>query len=285
MILQHQQAALMKDRRSERPVQDFARNHGQMWLEVRCICGLVSVLTDGCGTATEGSYRHTSYETTISSIPDNVLLEIFNFCRSDRELHKFPFNTLWDWHRLAHVCQRWRRIIFSSPRSLDLQLFCTHGTPVRKNLGSWPRIPLIIDYYFDTYWDVANHEGSDEDNVLAALEHSERVCFLGISMTTSSLERMVMAMRKPFPELTHLFLSSSPAPHAPLLPDEFLAGSAPELRAMELIGISYQMLPTFLLSARRLVDLRLFNIPSYDHFSPEVMVTTLAALTELTTLF
>ncbi|KAH9968522.1 hypothetical protein BGW80DRAFT_1337992, partial [Lactifluus volemus] len=36
----------------------------------------------------------------------------------------------WKWHRLVHVCRRWRHIIFDSPRSLDLQLFCTYGTPV-----------------------------------------------------------------------------------------------------------------------------------------------------------
>jgi len=39
------------------------------------------------------------------------------------------------------------------------------------------------------------------------------------------------------------------------------------------------------LSARHLVDLRLANIPNYDHFPPAgVMATTLAALTELRTL-
>ncbi|KAH9968533.1 hypothetical protein BGW80DRAFT_1338084, partial [Lactifluus volemus] len=36
----------------------------------------------------------------------------------------------WKWQRLAHVCRRWRHIIFDSPRSLNLQLFCTYGTPV-----------------------------------------------------------------------------------------------------------------------------------------------------------
>ncbi|KAH9963476.1 hypothetical protein BGW80DRAFT_1351168, partial [Lactifluus volemus] len=42
----------------------------------------------------------------------------------------FPFHQPWEWHRLAHVCRRWRHIIFDSPRSLNLQLFCTYGTPV-----------------------------------------------------------------------------------------------------------------------------------------------------------
>ena len=53
---------------------------------------------------------------------------------------------------------------------------------------------------------------------------------------------------------------------------------------MELRGIPFPALPQLLLSTRRLVDLRLFDIPNYDHFPLGVMVTTLADLTELRTL-
>jgi hypothetical protein len=54
---------------------------------------------------------------------------------------------VWKWHTLVHVCQRWRQIVFASPRRLNLQILCTHGTPVRKNLGIWPAFPIAIDYY------------------------------------------------------------------------------------------------------------------------------------------
>ncbi len=249
---------------------------------------LVSVQTDRCGVVTDGSRKHTNYETTISSVPDNVLLEIFNSCRSHRDLHNFDFNIIWDWYRLAHVCQRWRCIILSSPCSLDLQLFCTWGTPVRKNLGSWSRLPLTVAYYLHTSsWGGVSHKTaftpSDEDNVLAALEDSERVRYLGLTAQKSLLEKLDMTMRKPFPELTHLSFFS-PSEFMPPLPDEFLGGSAPELRVMELQAVPFPGLPQLLLSTRRLIDLRLLRIPNYDHFSPKAMFTALEALTELRTL-
>ncbi|KAH9012100.1 hypothetical protein EDB85DRAFT_1038061 [Lactarius pseudohatsudake] len=87
------------------------------------------------------------HATTINSFPDNVLLEIFDSYRRDHNLCGSHFYSIWDWHRLVHVCPRWREIIFSSPRRLNLQLLCTHGTPVRKNLGCWPLFPIIVDYF------------------------------------------------------------------------------------------------------------------------------------------
>jgi len=152
-------------------------------------------------------------------------------------------------------------------------------------LGYWPPLPLIIDYY--TYWGADNSKSltpSDEDNVVAALENPERVRYVGISVTSSLLGKMVTAVRKPFPELTHLWLSSKDE-NVPALPDEFLGGSAPELRVAQLEGIPFPALPTLLLSARSLVDLRLLNIPNSNHISPEAMVTSLEALPELRTLF
>ncbi len=152
-------------------------------------------------------------------------------------------------------------------------------------MGCWPRLPLIIDYY----WGVKNGKSltpRDEDNVLTAFEDPERVRCLGISVTNSLLENLAVAMRKPFPELTHLCLSSQSEYQIMLpLPDEFLAGSAPELWVMELQGIPFPGLPQLLLSTRHLVDLRLLDISNYDHFSPRMMFTTLAALTEFRTLF
>ncbi|KAH9172869.1 hypothetical protein EDB89DRAFT_1962744 [Lactarius sanguifluus] len=73
------------------------------------------------------SSRH---DTTVSTLPDNVLLEIFDL---ERERYSDLY-VVWDWHILAHVCQRWRQIIFDSPNSLNLRIFCTYGTPVRKDL-------------------------------------------------------------------------------------------------------------------------------------------------------
>ncbi|KAH9167924.1 hypothetical protein EDB89DRAFT_1909676 [Lactarius sanguifluus] len=224
------------------------------------------------------------HATTINSFPDNVLLEIFDFYRRHQDLCGSRFYSIWDWHRLAHVCPRWRRIILSSPRRLNLQLLCTHGTPVRKNLVYWPPFPIIVDYY--TYRGTDDRQGltpGDEDNVVAALEDSARVRHVGISVTSSLLEKMAAVMWKPFPALTHLWLSSNDDT-VPTLPDEFLGLPTPSLRVVHIEGVSFPALPRLLSPALGLVDLRLLDIPGDHYISPGVLVSSLAALTELRTL-
>lgn len=225
-----------------------------------------------------------AHATTIDSLPDNVLLDVFNFCRM-KQLYGFHFHSIWDWHRLAQICSRWRRIIFSSPCRLDLQLLCTYGTPVRNNLSYWPPFPLIVDY--SSCWSTEYSKSltpSDEDNVVAALENSARVHYIGISVTSLLLGKMASAMRKPFPALTHLWLSLKDA-NMPALPDEFLGGSAPALQVLHLKRIRFPALPALLSSALGLVELRLLDIPHDGYISPEAIIKSLAALTGLRVLF
>ncbi len=87
-------------------------------------------------------------------------------------------------------------------------------------------------------------------------------------------------MQVPFPELTALTLSSR-SETAPFLPDSFLGGSAPRLRYIALHAIPFLGLPNLLLSATRLVTLRLSRIPHSAYISPEAMVTCLSVLTSL----
>ncbi len=225
------------------------------------------------------SYRHA---TTINVLPDNVLLEAFIFCL--RKPCESPFSCMFVWHRLAHVCQRWRQIIFASPRRLDLQLLCTHGTPVRRNLGCWPAFPITIEYH--VYWNPGNGKSllpNDEDNVIAALEHPDRVRCVKLTLTSSLLEKVATVMQEPFPALTLLRLSSEDE-NMPNLPSAFLGGSAPRLQEIYLEGIPFPTLPTLFLSASGLVNLQLHNIPHNGYISPGAMVAGLAALTRLETL-
>ena len=199
----------------------------------------------------------------------------------DHDAHGFPFRPVLKWRTLIHVCQRWRYIVFASPLRLDLQLLCTHGTPVRKNLDVWPPLPLMIDYY--TYWDADDGKSptlSEEEDVIAALNHSDRVRYVGISVTGSLLEKMAMTMQEPFPALTHLWLSSKDG-NVPVLSETFFGGSTPRLRIAHLEGIPFPALPTLLLTATDLVDLQLLNIPKTGYVPPDAMVTGLAALTRL----
>ena len=68
------------------------------------------------------------------------------------------------WQLLVHVCRRWRSLVLGSPRRLNLQLYCTCETPARDTLEVWLALPLIVRGYMAT------------DNVIAALEQSNRVC-------------------------------------------------------------------------------------------------------------
>ncbi len=226
-----------------------------------------------CGT--DESYRHA---TTISTLPDDVLLEIFDFYQKN---HACNIVRACEWHILAHVCQSWRQIVLASPHRLNLQILCTHGTPVRKNLGIWPSFPIIIDH--DPY-PKRGITPNNEDNVIAALEHSGRVSYLRIYATESQLGKIVTAMQEPFPLLTRLEFFSLGYGNAPVLPAEFLGGSAPCLQTIYLRSIPFPTLPTLLLSTSDLVTLQLYNIPRTGYISPEAMVVGLAALPRLETI-
>lgn len=121
----------------------------------------------------------------------------------------------------------------------------------------------------------------------AAFEHSDRVCKINLlCLTSSKLQRLASAMQKPFPALTHLELCVSAygrmAPRA--LPDGFLDGSAPRLQSLGLNHIPFPALPQLLLSATDLVRLDLERIPHSGYVTPEVIVTGLAALSNLESL-
>ena len=204
-------------------------------------------------------------------LPDNVLLEIFNFYRM-----KYQVRDEWHfkWRPLVHVCRRWREIVFASPHRLDLRIVCKHGTPVRENLGIWPALPIVFEY--QNYM-----TPNDEDNILAALQHSDRVSHLKLHAVTGSLlGKMATVMQRPFPVLTRLHIRSDGL--ARVLPGGFLGGSALSLlQTILLSGVPFPTLPTLLISTSDLITLELKYIPPTGYISPEVMVMSLAALPRL----
>ena len=221
--------------------------------------------------------------TRINILPDDVLLEIFDFCQVESSSHMTSIRLGSDWLRLVHVCQRWRHIVLVSPRRLNLTLFCTHGTPVRKHLGALPPFPVIVDYLTFSHL-VPTPAPHYEDDIIAALEYPDRVRTIKLVVTSYMLGTAALVMQEPFPALTTLWLSSSDR-NAPVLPDIFSKGPAPQLLQIFLEGISSPALPSLLLSANNLVDLQLKNIPQNGYISPEVMVPSLAALHRLESLY
>jgi hypothetical protein len=212
---------------------------------------------------------------------------MFHWYRVDTLDH---VNETWGWHRLVHVCRRWRDVVFGSKRSLDLRLLCTERTPVRSTLDIWPPFPVIIEYH-DRHTGRSQSPIQDSEDcggrdLAAALECAPRVHRITVCGLTDSLLRAVgSAMLEPFPALTHLRLESGGDPDlVPALPDRFLGGFAPRLEKIWLEGVEFPGLPTILLSAGDLVDLRLDKIPDSWHISPEMLAIALSPLTNLVSL-
>jgi hypothetical protein len=126
------------------------------------------------------------------------------------------------------------------------------------------------------------------DNIIGALEHNDRVCQIDLRyLSSSQLEYATnsAAMQKSFPELTDLRLAINGDDRpSPILPNSFLSGAAPRLRKLYLAGVPFPGLPKLLLSATHLVDLDLDHIPRSGYIPPEVMATSLSALTSLESL-
>ena len=205
---------------------------------------------------------------TINILPDDALLEIFN-------IYLVEESRTQKWHTIVHVCRRWRRIVFASPRRLDLRILCTTRTEV-KALHIWPTLPIQV-------W-AARGRWEGADNIVAALEHSDRICQILLDNPPSSLlERIATAMEVVFPALTNLRLCASSRDKTvpPVFSEGFLGGSAPRLRSCKLSGVPIPRIWKIFLSANHLIDVRLEHIPHSGYVSPEAMVTALSAASNL----
>ena len=217
-------------------------------------------------------------------LPDDVLLKIFDFYvdeDTDEDIYGFGEPEVEEWKTLAHVCRRWRNVVFQSPRRLNLRLLCSPKTPARDTLDIWPPLPLIIQDPSGVH----NHWNgtSSVDNIMAALQHNDRVCQIKLRYLPSpELESVTdsAAMQKPFLELTDLWLNTYKRP-GPILPDSFLGGTALRLRSLALYDVPYPGLPKLLLTAIHLINLDLLYIPRSGYIPPEAMATSLSALTNL----
>ena len=219
--------------------------------------------------------RHMSIE----MLPDDLLLEIFDYHHLAAQ--DYSLFGPWEWHRLAHVCRRWRAVIFASPRRLDLRLIYTYRKPVRKTLDCWPlALPLSIWYPRLVLYRPLSP--ADEENVIAALEHPSRICEINLTLTRPLLEKLTPLMQDPFPMLEDLHLGSRDMMESLVLPGAFLGGSTPRLRRIDLDGTPFPTLPRLLLTAHDLVCLRLYEIPNSGYFSPESLITGLDATPKLT---
>ena len=142
-------------------------------------------------------------------------------------------------------------------------------------LDLWPPFPIVIHH--------SNRRKSGGDNIIAALEHNNRVCQITLEPDLQ-WAKVLDAIQEPFPVLTHLVLS--PDIEIPLVvTDSFIGGSATRLQYLQLGRVPIPGLPKLLLSATGLVHLKLWRIPHSGYISPEAMVTCLSTLLRLERLY
>jgi hypothetical protein len=179
--------------------------------------------------------RSPSRPVTIESVSDEVLLHIFSY---------FLDVSPRDWPRLVHTCRKWRRIVSASQRDLHLQLFCTHGTLIQKSLNCWPALPIVVQYGGSQTLDPPVPE--DEENIMAALEQSDRVISISLTVSSSLLEKL-SAIERSFSELQDLVLLSQYG--VPLtLSSTFRWGQ--RLRRLHSTGVAFPALLQLLSSAK-----------------------------------
>ncbi|KAN0137498.1 hypothetical protein V8E53_004549 [Lactarius tabidus] len=154
----------------------------------------------------------------INTLKDDILLVIFSYYRLENENIWNDWNVRFWWCSPAHVCRRWRQLIFESAFYLGMHIRCTNGTPIVDTLDHLPPLPLFIKYLGegDTAerglrpWGAGTgrHVGNeDELGIYHALRLRDRVRHIGLHISPSTLDKSLLLMDKPFPILEHLSLS------------------------------------------------------------------------------
>ncbi|KAI0258337.1 hypothetical protein BC834DRAFT_84299 [Gloeopeniophorella convolvens] len=178
-------------------------------------------------------------KSTADRLPDDVLLEIFDFYRLDAP---GPTETGWEWawHPLAQVCRRWRRAVLSSPRRLELDLYLTNGSHVRSILLRSPSSLITLSYlgerYDDDYERIPWPSG-DIKGITLAFKQVDRIREIAIVKDCDVLAKLFATVTKPAPHLEVLDIRSDWT--SSILPVGFLGGNAPTLSVLHL----YKVLP------------------------------------------
>lgn len=254
------------------PLHDKIREREGQGAYISEACNVSETKTDLCC-----SDRHLAQHPTAQTLPDDVLLEIFDYHRQAAA----EFSP-WKWHWLAQVCRRWRSVVFTYPRRLDLRIVLTYKKPFRKTPKFWPALPIIIWYAQTAFHPFLTPR--DEKHISDILKNPARICEIDLDITRLLLEKCASSLEVSFPALDHLCLRSQGTMGTMdtiVLPDNFLDASAPRLRILHLKGTAIPMLPQLLSSSKNLFSLRLEDIIRVGYFMAEDLALGLSAATQL----
>ena len=166
------------------------------------ICAKLAQLLVPLPPMSEQPVDRMAYRTYIHNLDDDSILRIFSCFRLEDEE---SWNLRFTWRKLAHICRRWRYLLFDSSSHLDMCLplsALTNDSPSTNTLNYLPPLLLVIDYYR-----TGAMTQKDEDHVRFGLQEHGRVRGVVLRASSSSLRRCLGQMNQPFPRLRDLTLS------------------------------------------------------------------------------
>ena len=219
---------------------------------------------------------------SIHILDDDSLLHVFYLYRplfrEEDDIAEWRYNGRW-WYALAHVCQRWRNIVFRSATYLGLSLLCTYDTPVADMLAHSPPLPLVVSYF------IKNRELSteDEEGIILALRQHDRVRRVRLHNFSTIIQKLIVAMDEECPALEFLYISHPIEDTATILrfPESF---QAPHLRHLTLQGFALPMGSRLLTTAVGLVTLHLAMVHPSTYFHPNTLIRWISLMPQLETL-
>ena len=228
------------------------------------------------------------YSSPIYILDNDSLLNIFYLYRpviladdendDDRILEGGEWGRERWWHKLAHVCRRWRYLILGSASHLGLCLVCTYGTPVADMLAHSPPLPLVIDYVDDNHDITAEYE----EGIILALQFRDRVHRIRLHMPVPNLEKLITALDEEFSTLDYLYIAAPTKDNTSLmLPKAF---QAPHLRRLVLDNVICPIGSPILTPTTGLVTLSLIKIHPSVYFPPNDLLQRLSLMPQLETL-
>ena len=201
----------------------------------------------------------------------------------DEELGLLGGSGDWDlerwWYKLAHVCQRWRKLILRSSSYLGICLVCSKGTPVADMLARSPPLPLVVDYFHEP--EHSEIAAKDEEGLLFALEQRDRVRRIRLRMGITNIQKFIMAINGEYPILGYLIIIPF-VEDTPFFLSETLR--APYLRHLYISRFSLPIKSPLLTTATSLVTLFLNISSPTTCFLPNTLLEWISFMPELETL-
>jgi len=213
-----------------------------------------------------------AYRAHIHMLNYDALLNIFHHYRlGDVDI----WNLRLAWCKLAHVCRRWRYLIYDSSSLLDMYLLLKNGSPTLGALAHLPPLPLVIDYCNVTTTRVRQ----DELSILTGLQERGRVRRIFLQVPSPHLDICLATMSDLYPILEDLSLSPTTEEETSLvLPSTFRARN---LRHLALQGVGFPTEMPLFTHLTTLVTLTLTRIPAPYYIHPGHLVTQLQGLLHL----